>query len=133
MTQVSRNGFRFCRWTIALILWTSWFLRIPWLLFINLIVLVSSSYLTVKRSPLIRLYVSLFEKQPKQQIEVDEKGISFAQGLGAVIHVILLVLLYVVNPRVGWNVVFVIAIVKTAGAFGFCTGLKIYQLIHRHG
>ncbi len=129
--SVSRHAFKFCRWSIALVLWVSFFLRVKWLLALNLLILLSSAILKVPKSPLIVFYGKTLGKWfPSSRMEeLDENGIAFAQGLGAFIHLILLLFVYVIDERIGWRIVFVIAIVKTLGALGYCTGLQIYKLL----
>ena len=133
MVNVSKNGFRFCRWTIAAVLWLSFFLRIKWLLFLNLIILLAGAVLKVRRSPLVVFYGKTLERWfPSTRLEeLDEQGIAFAQGLGAFIHIILILFVYAWNERIGWRIVFVIAIVKTLGALGYCTGLQIYKILFK--
>ncbi len=129
--NVSKNGFRFCRWTIAAILWLSFFLRIKWFLFLNLIILLAGAVLKVRRSPLVVIYGKTLGKwfPSSRSEELDEEGIAFAQGLGALIHIILILFVYAIDERIGWRIVFVIAVVKTAGALGYCTGLQIYKFL----
>lgn len=131
IVNVSKNGFKFCRWTIAAILWLSFFLRIKWLLFLNLVILLAGAILKVRKSPLVVLYgKTLGAWFPSSKLEeLDEQGIAFAQGLGAFIHVILILFVYAIDEQIGWRIVFVIAIVKTLGALGYCTGLQIYKLL----
>jgi len=131
MVSVSRNAFKFCRWTIALILWSSFLLKVKWLLAVNFLILSAGAVFKVRRSPLVILYGKTLGTWFPSEIteELDENGIAFAQGLGAFIHVILILLVYVLNERIGWRVVFIIAIVKTLGALGYCTGLQIYKLL----
>ncbi len=131
MVGVSRNAFKFCRWTIALILWVSFVLKVKWLLAVNFVILLTGAIFKVRRSPLVVVYEKTFGAwfPSKATEELDENGIAFAQGLGAFIHMILLLFVYVIDERIGWRAVFIIAIVKTLGALGYCTGLQIYKFL----
>jgi len=132
--SISRGAFAFCRYTIAVMLWCSVFLRIKELVLAAFIILLISAILKVRRAPLIVFYTNTFDKIfPSGKEIVDEKGIRFAHTVGTVVSLICLILLYFGKPLAGWTLTVFLAILKTSAAFGFCSALKLYQCINGGG
>jgi hypothetical protein len=124
---ISKGAFAFCRYTIAAMIWAALLFQIRELVFAGFIILLLSYLLKVKRAPLIVLYSLTIDKLvPSNKIVVDEKGIRFAHLVGTVFCGICCILLYYVNIPVGWALTFLLAIMKTSAAFGFCSALKLY-------
>jgi len=86
--------------------------------------------LMIQRSPLVMLYKVTIERiWPSRPVEVDAKGLRFANGLGLLLSVVCLVILYFGIPMVGWILTGFFAVFKTVSALGYCPGLKLYDLI----
>jgi hypothetical protein len=125
---ISKGAFAFCRYTIAVALWTSIICQIKWLVVASFLILVLSYILKVQRAPLVILYTITIDKiLPSNKELVDEKGIRFAHLVGSIISGLCCILLYYVNSTAGWVLIFLFAILKTSAAFGFCSSLKLYS------
>lgn len=125
---VSQAAFVFCKSAIAVILWLAFIFKVKWLVIVSFVILSLSAFLGLSKAPLIVLYTSTIDRIVKSHDEVlDEYSIRFAQGLGALFNLVCLFLLYLVNERMGWAMVFIAAILKTSGALGFCTAIKLYE------
>jgi hypothetical protein len=132
--SVSKAAFIFCKSTIAVLLWIAFLFRIKWLIIVTFLLLALSAILKIKRAPLIVLYTYTVNKIFKSKDEVlDEYGMRFSHTFGATINLIALIFLYYINTLIGWGIVFFLAIAKTAGALGFCTGLKLYECMSKGG
>jgi len=130
LSPISKGAFLFCRSTIAAVLWIALIFQVKWLLFVSFLLLATSALSGIKRAPLIVMYTNTLERLiPSAREIVDERGIRFAQALGAALNLLCLLFLYLLNERIGWGMVLIVAILKTAGAFGFCGGLKMYQCL----
>ena len=124
---ISKGAFAFCRYTIALALWGALILQIKCLVVLSFFILLLSYILKVKRAPLIVLYSFTIDKiVPVKKELVDEKGIRFSHLVGAVISGLCCLLLYFINSTAGWVSTFLLAILQTSAAFGFCSALKLY-------
>jgi hypothetical protein len=124
---ISKGAFAFCRYTIAVMVWAALLLQLKGLVFASFIILLLSYLLKVKRAPLIVLYTLTIDKiAPSNKVVVDEKGIRFAHLVGTVFSGLCCLLLYYINTPAGWALTFLLAIMKTSAAFGFCSALKLY-------
>jgi hypothetical protein len=127
LVPVPKAAFAFCRYTVALILWAAFLFRIRELAALSFVVLLLSALLRVRRAPLIFLYSQTLNKIKKSPDEmVDEYGMMFAHSLGAFFNGLSLLFLYFGSARMGWVILFFLALLKTAAAFGFCSALKFY-------
>lgn len=117
--------------TIPILLWSSLIFQKKELVLAAFIILTLSVILKVRRAPLIMFYTYTIGKLvPSGQVILDEKGIRFAHGVGAVVSFFCLILLYFVNQTVGWVLTGMLALLKTSAAFGYCSALKLYQCIN---
>lgn len=124
---ISKGAFAFCRYTIAIMLWVALLFQIKVLVVICFLILLLSFILKVQRAPLIVLYTYTIDKIISSSKElVDEKGIRFAHLVGAVMSGLCCLLLYCVYSPAGWVLTFLLAILNTSAAFGFCSALKLY-------
>ena len=124
---ISKGAFAFCRSTIAVMFWAALLLQLKGLVFAGFVILILSYLLKVKKAPLIVLYSLTIDKiAPSTKIVVDEKGIRFAHLVGTVFSGVCTLLLYYVNTPAGWAMTFLLAIMNTSAAFGFCSALKLY-------
>ncbi|MDD2714401.1 MAG: DUF4395 family protein [Candidatus Wallbacteria bacterium] len=132
--MVSRGGFLFCRWTVAVILWCAFFLRSRELVILSCAILALSALLKIRKAPLVWIYTMTLGKLFQSSLEeLDESAMRFAHSFGTVLHLIAISLLYLPNPRAGWLLVLILCFGKTAGAMGFCTALKIYGCLKSGG
>ncbi len=131
VVSISKNGFAFCRYTVALLIWSSLIFQIKELMIIVFIILASSAILTVKRAPLVWLYTVTIDKLfPSKREIVNEKGMRFAHTLGTTLAAIAILFLFFINEKVGWGVVFLFAVLKSFSALGYCSGLKLYNCLN---
>ena len=126
--SISKAGFAFCRYTIAILVWVSFLLKIKWLLIIVLLILAISAWLRVQRAPLVVLYEYTINKIIKSKEEIlNEYAMKFAHTMGTILCLICLVFLYFVDENIGWGIVFLFAILKTISAVGMCPASKLYN------
>jgi len=125
--KIQKNAFRFCKWSVAAIVWAGFIFRIELLMLIAFIILLLSAVLTIKYAPMPWLYTQTFGRiGPQEYISLDVKAMRFAHSLGTVFSGIVVLLLYTGN-RFGWAVAFLFAVMKTISAAGYCPGEKIYK------
>lgn len=126
MKEIPVNAFRFCKVTIAILIWCSFAFREEILLILVLGFLLLSAILKISRAPLILFYSYTFEKIfPSKTKVVNETAMRFAHFLGAALSAICLLAVYYM-PSVGWWVVLGFAILKTISTLGFCPGEALY-------
>ncbi|HAM62877.1 MAG: hypothetical protein A2Y20_06810 [Firmicutes bacterium GWF2_51_9] len=128
--KVSLNAFNFYRYTVAILFWLAYFLKVEEFLLVNFVVMFLSALFTIRSSPLVTLWAQTFDRiLPSKVIEVDEPGTRFAHALGAFLSLIAY-LIHTISPYDStWIFVFFLAVFKTFSAFGYCGGLKIYNLV----
>ena len=123
---VQRGAFIFCRTSLAVLIWLALLLREPAIVVATAAILAASAALTVSRAPMILLYSWTVGRFWSGGFEVlDERAMRFAHGVGALMTGICAVLLYA-SPRAGYITLVIVALFKTAGACGFCSGVKLY-------
>lgn len=121
-------AFAFCRYSMALLVWLSFILRIKGLLFIIFIIFLASAILKIRRAPMIVLYSVTFNKIIKSREEIlDETAMRFAHIMGSSLSFICLLLLYGVSEKAGWYAVLIFGLLKSISAFGFCPASKLYE------
>ena len=126
--SVSKAGFAFCRYTIAILVWLSLIFQIKWILVLVFLVLALSALLKIQKAPMILLYKFTIGKIIKSKDEIlNENAMRFAHIMGTILSFICLLFLYFINVYVGWILVFVFAILKTISAFGMCPASKLYE------
>lgn len=126
--SVPKAAFVFCRYSIAIMIWIAFFLRLKWLIAFVFVILAASAILKVGRAPMILLYSYTINKIIPSKTELlEEKSMRFAHTLGSILALICLIFLYIVSDKVGWAIVFLFAILKTISAFGFCPASKLYS------
>ena len=124
---VRRAAFAFCRWTMALLVWAAWYFNAPTILLLSFCIFAASAVLKVNRAPLVMLYTAGVERfLPSSEVMLDARGMRFAHMLAAGIAGLCLLVLYLGNPAIGWNIVFVFALLKTVSATGFCPATRLY-------
>lgn len=124
---ISKGAFAFCRYSIAIMIWIALLFQIKGLVVITFVILLFSYILKVERAPLVFLYTVTIDKLvPSDKELVDEKGIRFAHLVGTIFSGLCCLLLFYSPSPIGWVVTFLLAILKTSAAFGFCSALKLY-------
>lgn len=124
---VSKGAFAFCRYTVMVLVWAGFFLKIKLLVVLALAILVLSALLTVGHSPLIVLYnLTLGRFVKSSDVELDLNGMRFAHILGSVLALICVAFLYSPLERAGWRLTFVLALLKTISAIGLCPAYKLF-------
>lgn len=128
---ISKGAFAFCRYSVAIMLWVALLFLIKELVLVCFMILLLSYLLKVQRAPLIMIYTLTIEKMaPTEKILVDEKGIRFAHLVGTIFSGLCCLMLYYFNTPAGWVVTFLLAILKTSAAFGFCSAMKLYACMN---
>jgi hypothetical protein len=126
--SVSKNAFAFCRYGIAVLIWLSLIFQIKWLVLIVFLIFAVSVILKIQKSPMIVFYNFIFGKLIKSKEEIlNESAMSFSHTVGAVLSFVCLLFLYFINVKMGWELVFLFAILKTISAFGVCPASKLYE------
>jgi len=132
--EIRKDAFAFCRYGVMLILWLAFFLHLKLLVLLTFAILFFSALLTIKHAPMIVLYnytIGLFVKSKKINAGVD--GMRFAHALGSFFALIAVVFLYFINIKIGWIIVFFLAIMKTISALGLCPAYKLYNCLKAGG
>jgi hypothetical protein len=125
---VPKAAFIFCRYSVAILVWLAFILKIRWLVVLVFVILALSAVLKVRRAPMILIYSWTVNKMFKSKEELlNEKAMRFAHTLGTIFALISIIFLYFGNIQIGWIIVFVFAIIKTISAFGFCPASKLYS------
>ena len=133
--EISVNvwALRLCRATTVILLLVALYFMIPWLTILVFILMASSAFLSLSHSPLVVAYSSILNKlgATKEEI-VDVNAIRFAQGLGSVLLLCAMSLIYVAgHPFGGWVFVSIVALSTAFGSVGYCLGAYIYFLIRK--
>jgi len=125
--SIPNAAFIFCRYTLAIIIWLGFFLRIKGLIVLSFLILLFSAWFKIKRAPLIFLYSITLNKIVKSKdVVLDEKAMRFVHSIGAVLSLICVILLYTIE-NLGWAFVLAFAILKTISAIGVCPASKLYN------
>lgn len=124
---IPKAAFVFCRYTMAILLWLAFILRIKILVAIVFVVLVLSAALSIRRAPLVWLYTkTLLRIAPSTDEWLSVGGMRVAHTMGAAFAAVCLLLLYGGNVRIGWAATFVYCLVKTVSAIWACPVYKLY-------
>ena len=127
MKNIPINAFRFCKVSVAVLIWCSFIFKEDILLLLVFFFLLLSAILKIARSPLILFYSYTIEKIfPSKSKELNEAAMRFAHALGASLSAICLLLVWYM-PSVGWWAVLGFAILKTISTLGFCPGEALYS------
>ncbi|HET6352019.1 MAG TPA: DUF4395 family protein [Coriobacteriia bacterium] len=130
---IQRNAFIFCRYSIAALIWVALLLQNIWVLLAVFVILLASALLTVRRAPMIMLWTwTLGRVLPSEEDVLDIRAMRFAHGMGAMLALISLSLVWHNNP-LAWWFVGLFAILKTTSALGWCPAYKIYGCLKEGG
>ncbi|MBU0459071.1 DUF4395 domain-containing protein, partial [Patescibacteria group bacterium] len=131
---VQNNAFAFCRWSITIIIWCAFFLKLEWLVVLSFVILLISALTGVAHSPLIVIYTQTLGRIiPSKKVVLNKPAMRFAHSIGTLFALICLVLLYTAPVAIAWRVVLIFAIIKTISAFGFCPASKFYTCMSKGG
>lgn len=123
---VPAHAFVFCRYTIAALIWLTWWFQSLWLLWAAAIILALSAVLKVGHAPLIFLYSKTLARLIKSPDTIlEENAMRFAHGLGTAFSLACLGAIWW-YPKFGWRLTLVFAILKTISALGFCPASKLF-------
>jgi hypothetical protein len=132
--SIPNAAYIFCRFTIAILFVFGFFLRMETLILTGFLILLLSAILKVRRAPLIWIYTQTLERvHPSRKQIIDEKGIRFAHGFGALLSGISLILISAGFEMMGWALALLLAILQTMAAFGFCSAYKLYTCVNSGG
>ena len=134
MATVSKKGFAFCRFTIAIMLWITvvlLFFGIKWGIFVPFSIMFVSGILTVRRAPLIALYTILFDRKGLGETDVlNVSSIRFSHFVGSAFSIIVILFLYVFKINiVAYIFLGILTVLQTIAAFGYCSAQKLYECI----
>lgn len=131
---VSRGGFRFCRWAVAILLWIAYLARSPELLLAATAILALNALLGVGRAPLILAWdYTLGRLFSSGEETLAAASMRFAHTLGVLVGGCSLALILGKAPELGWTVLLWFAAFKTAGAMGFCLVSRLYTVAIQRG
>ncbi len=126
---VQHGAFIFCRTSLAALLWVAFLARLPGLVVVAAAILAASAALGVGRAPLILLYTRTAGRVWPGGFDVlDERAMRFAHALGMLMTAAAAALI-LYRPGPGYVWLFIVAVAKTAGACGFCSGVKLYGCV----
>ena len=130
---VQRNAFVFCRYSVAALVWVALLLQNVWVLLAVFVILAASALLTVRRAPMVVLWTSTFARIfPSEEDVLDIKAMRFAHGMGAMMALIGLSLVWHGTPG-AWVFVGAFAILKTTSALGWCPAYKLWGCLAKGG
>lgn len=125
---ISKASFAFCRFSIAVLVWLSFFFTSKAILALVFLIFLFSAVLKVKNAPMIRLYDITFQRFHKnKKVMVDENSIFFAHIVGLTMSLLCFVLVCSISVNSIWFVVLGFAVLKTVSALGFCPASKLYD------
>jgi protein-S-isoprenylcysteine O-methyltransferase Ste14 len=137
-TRINSWALRACRVTTVVLLLVALYFQISWLVILIFILMLSSTIFSISRSPIIIAYEYIFARIGVTKEEmVDVNAIRFAQGLGSLLLLCAIILLYTSHhPFVGWVLVSIVLISTAFGSLGYCLGAYIYlvtrEMFHSH-
>ncbi|MBI2301462.1 MAG: DUF4395 family protein [Armatimonadetes bacterium] len=135
--MVPRDAFRFCRWSMAALMWAGVLSHSGWPIFLCWLLMALSAVLTVRRSPVILLYtrtVHLLYPSPDEELSVE--AMRFGQSVASVMIGVPLLLTVTGGPAIaalGWRILWFVAIFKTIGAAIGCPATKLYTCMSGGG
>lgn len=130
---VPRSAFRFCRVSMAALLWAGVLLRSEVLTGIVGLVMLLSAILTVRNAPMVWLYTNTLHRAfPSADDVLDKNAMRFSHAVAAVAILSPLALILLAGSAASepaWRILLVVACFKTVGAFGFCPVSRLYGCI----
>lgn len=133
--EIATNGFRFCRYAMAVLLWAAFFLKLPVLVAVGAGIMALSALFTIRYAPLVWLYSQTLERLLPGKTEVlDANAMRAAHVVATVALCLPLLAFHLKYAPAGWMVLGFVAIFKTIGALGYCPVSRMFTcLIGRGG
>ena len=117
LVEVPGAAFNFCRIAVAILVWISFLIRSEDLVLLVFLILLFSAILKIKKAPMVFLYSKTINKIKKSKdIMLDENALVFAHSLGSIIAFMALICFKYFDPKAGWMIIFIMALLKTSGA-----------------
>lgn len=130
---VQRNAFIFCRYTVAVLIWSSLIFHSVWPIVAALFILALSAILKVHHAPLVWLYTQTLGRVIKSRdVVLDVKGMRVAHTMGTVLALVAVSLIWRGSP-IAWYFVGLFAVLKTLSAVGLCPAYKLYGCMKSGG
>lgn len=124
---VPKGAFIFCRYTMALLIWLAFLLKLKILVAVLFVLLALSALLTIRRAPLIWLYTVTMQRIFKTKDEfLSVAGMRVAHTMGACFALLCLAFLYGGHEKAGWGLTLAYCLVKTVSAIWACPVYKLY-------
>lgn len=124
---VSNAAFIFCRYSMTLLIWAAFFLKIKLLVAILFALLALSAALSIQFAPLMWLYsMTINRLLPSKEVMLSRSGMRVAHSIGTIFAGLCLVFLYFINEKVGWSMTLVYCVIKTFSAIWACPVYKLY-------
>jgi len=135
--DVPRDAFRFCRWSLAILMWLGVLTHNVVPIVICWLVMLSSAILTVRYAPLMVLWtIVVHPHRPSPPETLDVAAMRFAHTLATILIGVPLLLLAFGSPglaTLAWRVLTVVAIFKTIAAISGCPASKLYSCVRGGG
>ncbi len=131
--SVSRNGFRFCRWSVTAMVWAGVLWRVEALILASALIMAASALLTVRRAPMIWLWSSTVDRAfPSPAEMLDANGMRLAHvvatlALGAPWAALHFGPAAAAEPA--WRLLVFVAFFKTLGALGYCPVSRMFTCV----
>ncbi|HEY3414262.1 MAG TPA: DUF4395 family protein [Armatimonadota bacterium] len=131
--SVSRNGFRFCRWSVTVMVWIGVIWRVEAFILAAALIMAASAILTIRNAPMIWLWTQTVDRAiPSPSEMLDVGGMRLAQSVATfALGVPWLVLNY--GPASAsesmWRILVFVAGFKTLGALGYCPVSRMFTCL----
>lgn len=130
---VQRNAFIFCRYGVAALIWVALLTQSIGVLLAVFAILLLSALFSVRRAPMIVLWNhTLGRTFPSDEEVLDVAAMRFAHGLGAMMALIGLSMVWHGNPFAWWFVA-AFAVLKTTSALGWCPAYRLWGCMKAGG
>lgn len=124
---IPKAAFAFCRYLMAVMIWTAFLFKVRILVAVVFVLLVLSALLGIRMAPLVWLYTNTLHRVvPSGEALLSPVGMRVAHSMGATFAALCLLFLYGGHERVGWMLTFGYALVKTVSAIWACPVYKLY-------
>ncbi|MBI5830975.1 MAG: DUF4395 family protein [Armatimonadetes bacterium] len=131
MARIPRDAFRFCRYSLAVLMWVGVLTHQLAPIFVVWLIMASSVALTIRRSPLIVLWTRTVHRlRPSPYEELSVGAMRFSHALATVlIGLPLLALSLAPGARGAWALLWVMTVMKTVSAVYACPASKMYTCL----
>ncbi len=134
LVDVPRNAFRFCRWTMAALIWFGVLTHNVAAIVVAGAIMALSAILTVRQAPLVALWRLVVEPHwPSPPEPLDRDAMRFAHSVATVALIVPVLLLQAGHEALAWRILTLVAVFKTIGAAGFCPVSRMYGCVRGGG